>query len=206
MKILLPRLALSLTLMCSVAFAQTQEQEPQQQEASELTALVATAEGGDSAAQFELANRYLYGEGFIADEFEAARWFRLAAEQDNNNAQYNLAVMYMQGTGVIADNQTAVQWFRRAAELGDPPAQFTLATLYANGRIVAHDPVLAHAWFTLAASRGHRAAAANAVLYQEMLSEQQVADAQRVASEWVEKFNAQNKAADNPNAAQLRTP
>jgi TPR repeat protein len=164
----------------------------QAQQAAEpdLATLQASAQAGDSAAQFDLGNRYLYGTGMIADEFEAARWFRLAAEQGNNNAQYNLGVMYMQGTGVLADMNEALRWFLSAANLGDAPAQFTLATLYANGRGVPKDPVMAHMWFTLAASGGHRAAAANLVLYQEMMMDADIIEAQRLATEWIQEFNA----------------
>ncbi len=162
----------------------------QQAVGQDLGSLQAAAAAGDSNAQFELGNRFLYGTGVVADELEAARWFRLAAEQNNNNAQYNLAVMYMQGTGVLADLNEALRWFQRAADLGDAPAQFTLGTLFANGRVVPQNPVQAHKWFTLAASSGHRAAAANLVLYQEMMSEADILEAQRLATEWIETFNA----------------
>ncbi len=164
------------------------------------------AEAGDSAAQFNMGNRYLSGDGVIADDFEAARWFRKAADQDNNNAQYNLGVMYMQGKGVIADLNEAINWFRRAADLGDPPAQFTLATLYANGKGVPQDPVQAHLWFTLAASSGDRAAAANLVLYQEMMSNEQVAESQRLAAEWIEKFNNRRAAVETDDNTAARLP
>ncbi len=56
------------------------ENSPQAQEAYKL--MRSAAEAGDSAAQFDMGNRYLAGDGVVADEFEAARWFRLAAEQD----------------------------------------------------------------------------------------------------------------------------
>lgn len=179
MKKLLPLLVCQL-MLSSISMAQ---------DSSDLEVLRSIASQGDSAAQFDMGNRYLYGDGVEIDAFEAARWFRMAADQGNNNAQYNLGVMYMQGTGVIADLPTALGWFRKAAEQGDPPAQFTLATLYVNGRGVPADPVQAHMWFTLAASGGHRAAAANLVLYQEMMSDAQVAEAQTLANEWVARFN-----------------
>lgn len=169
---------------------------------TELEQLQSSADAGESAAQFDLGNRYLYGEGVDVDNFEAARWFRKAAEQGNNNAQYNLGVMYMQGTGVIADIAQAIDWFRKAADQGDAPAQFTMATLYANGRGVPKDPVQAHMWFTLAASGGHRAAAANLVLYQEMLSDRQIVEAQRLAKEWVDNFDALRQ--DNTTGAAVR--
>lgn len=169
-----------------------------------LELLQSAASQGDSAAQFDMGNRYLYGDGVEPDNFEAARWFHLAADQGNNNAQYNLGVMYLQGTGVIADFPTALGWFRQAADQGDPPAQFTLATLYANGRGVPQDPVQAHMWFTLAASGGHRAAAANLVLYQEMMSIEQITEAQAMAADWVARFNrVRGEAPATPGAADL---
>ncbi len=174
--------------------------------APDLNSQRTAAEAGDSAAQFNMGNRYLSGDGVIADDFEAARWFRKAADQDNNNAQYNLGVMYMQGKGVIADLNEAINWFRRAADLGDPPAQFTLATLYANGKGVPQDPVQAHLWFTLAASSGDRAAAANLVLYQEMMSNEQVAESQRLAAEWIEKFNNRRAAVETDDNTAARLP
>ncbi len=39
------------------------------------------AEQGDANAQFNLGSMYEYGEGVPQDDKEAARWFRLAAEQ-----------------------------------------------------------------------------------------------------------------------------
>jgi len=195
-------LLLTLAVLPPLALAQ-QAAEP------ELATLQAAAQEGNSAAQFDLGNRYLYGTGVIADEFEAARWFRLAAEQGNNNAQYNLGVMYMQGTGVLADMNEAVRWFLSAANLGDAPAQFTLATLYANGRGVPQNPVMAHVWFTLAASGGHRAAAANLVLYQEMMMDADIVEAQRLANEWIQNFNdalAAGTRADNNTVANPGTP
>lgn len=181
----------------------------QQPATPDLATLQSAAQEGDSAAQFDLGNRFLYGTGVIADEFEAARWFRMAADQGNNNAQYNLGVMYMQGTGVLADMNEALRWFLSAANLGDAPAQFTLATLYANGRGVAKDPVMAHMWFTLAASGGHRAAAANLVLYQEMMRDADIIEAQRLANEWIQNFNDSLAAAagnDNNAVANPGTP
>ncbi len=174
------------------------------QEPISLTELTEAAENGDSKAQFDLGNRYLYGDGVVADSFAAARWFQSAAEQGNNNAQYNLGVMYMQGTGVMADNQTAVEWFNKAADLGDPPAQFTLATMYANGSILPRDPVLAHKWFTLAASAGHRAAEVNVILFQEMMSNEQIVEAQRLATQWADDFMQRQTPKTETDAVQLR--
>ncbi len=155
-----------------------------------LQLLLAAAESGDSSAQFDLGTRYLYGVGVEQDNFIAARWFRLAAEQNNHNAQYNLGVMSLNGLGVIADVDEALRWFHTAAENADTTAQFTLGVMYANGRGVPRDLMLAHMWFTLASAGGDESAAINAVLFQEMLTTEQVEESQRLAQEWIARFNS----------------
>ncbi len=58
------------------------------------------------------------GEGVPQDDVEAARSFRLAAEQGLAIAQYNLGVMYNNGEGVPEDMAEAARWLRLAAEQG----------------------------------------------------------------------------------------
>ena len=45
------------------------------------------ADAGDPTAQHALAYRYKQGEGVPQDRAEAARWFRLSAEQGNATAR-----------------------------------------------------------------------------------------------------------------------
>lgn len=160
------------------------------QEAS-LAALTTQAESGNAAAQFTLGNRYLNGEDVEQDNFEALRWFTLAAENDNANAnaQYNIAVMYLNGLGVVKDPAQAVTWFVRAAENGDPPSQYTLAVLLFNGQLeVPQNVPQAYKWFTLAGAAGHKTAAANAVLVQELLPANEVIAIQAEARQWIDQF------------------
>ena len=49
--------------------------------ASDLDSLKAAAEQGDATAQFNLGLMYDTGEGVPKNDAEAARWFRMAAEQ-----------------------------------------------------------------------------------------------------------------------------
>ena len=49
--------------------------------ASELDSLKTAAEQGDTTAQFNLGGMYLIGESVPKNDTEAARWFRMAAEQ-----------------------------------------------------------------------------------------------------------------------------
>lgn len=156
---------------------------------TDLDQLISAAQSGDSAVQFELGNRYLNGTEVTQDNFEALRWFTLAAEQENPNAQYNIAVMYLNGIGVVKDPQQAINWFLRAADNGDAPSQFTLGVALFNGQLgVPQNTAEAYKWFTLAGAAGHQAAAANAVLVQEMLPPEDVVLMQEAARNWITDF------------------
>lgn len=158
-----------------------------------LQALITQAENGAPAAQFDLGNRYLNAEGVEKDNFEALRWFKLAADQNNVNAQYNIAVMYLNGIGVVKDEEQAVSWFVKAADNGDPQSQFTLGILLFNGQLgVPQNVPEAYKWFTLAGAAGHQSAAANAVLVQELLPAADVTAMQDAARDWIQAFNQKN--------------
>jgi len=168
-----------LCLLQTVAYAQADDH------------LLARAEAGDSAAQFELGNRYLNADAAGQDVSEALPWFLRAAEGGNFNAQYNIAVMYLNGLGVAKDETKAVEWFVSAANNGDPQSQFTLAMLLFNGQAGLQQNVAeAYQWFILAGAGGHQAAAANAVLVQELLAPAEVMARQQTALQWIEAFSA----------------
>jgi TPR repeat protein len=71
-------------------------------------------------------------------------------------------------------------------QTGSPDALFELGMLYATGRDVAADLVVAHKWFNLAAARGNRSALAHRVELAREMSTEQVAEAQRLAREWLQ--------------------
>jgi len=66
---------------------------------------------------------YEMGEGVPEDFAEAARWWRLAAEQGHASAQHNLGLMYRDGQGVPEDIALAYMWFNFAAAQGNEGAQ-----------------------------------------------------------------------------------
>ena len=53
----------------------------------DLQEIRALAEQGDAIAQYNLGSMYATGDGVPEDRAEAARWFRLAAEQGLADAQ-----------------------------------------------------------------------------------------------------------------------
>ena len=61
---------------------------------------------------------------------EAARLFRLAAEQGHARGQLNLADAYHHGEGVEKNPDEAEQWYRRAGEQGHGIARIFLKYRY----------------------------------------------------------------------------
>lgn len=109
-------------------------------------ALLARAEqGGDAEEQYAIGFAYLNGRGGLPQDYaEAARWYRLAAEQGHAVAQYGLGMMYSNGVGVPEDDVEAVRWYRLAAEQGYAGAQASLGFHYATGDGVPQDYVQTH--------------------------------------------------------------
>jgi TPR repeat protein len=101
--------------------------------------LKARALKGEVDAQVALGFAYADGEGVGKDEAEAAKWFRLAAEQGSSFAQAYLGLMYSDGTGVPESDAEAVKWFRRSAEQGYAGGQYNLGRAYSNGEGVPRD-------------------------------------------------------------------
>ena len=61
---------------------------------------------------------YDKGEGVGEDDKEAAKWYRLAADQGDADAQCNIGVLYAQGRGVLEDYVTSYAWLNIAAANG----------------------------------------------------------------------------------------
>jgi hypothetical protein len=105
------------------------------------------AEKGDHEAQFNLGERYDYGEGVPQNDAEAAGWYRKAAEKGHAASQKKLA-------RITSDLTESVRWYRKAAEQGDAEAQWEIGMRYFNGYVVPQDYVQAAQWFRKAAEQG----------------------------------------------------
>ena len=89
-----------------------------------------------------------------ADYAEAARWYRLAAEQGDAMAQYNLGTMYDNGRGLPQNYAEAARWYRLAADQSLAQAQYNLGNTYASGEGVPENDAEAARWYRLAADQG----------------------------------------------------
>ena len=86
------------------------------------------AKHGDVAAQTNIGEMYLRGEGVDKDREVAIYWFRKAAGRDFPEAEFRLGRAYLGD-----DNEEAVRWFKSAIEHGHVQALNSLATLYEQG-------------------------------------------------------------------------
>jgi TPR repeat protein len=98
------------------------------------------AEAGDPVAQNSIGALYDHGLGVPEDNFEAARWYEMAAQQGMPLAMRNLANQYATGHGLPYDTEMARQWYERAAALGDRQSASLLRQLGPAAGTVAAAP------------------------------------------------------------------
>ena len=121
---------------------------------NQLTVLRAKAEQGEAHSQCELGLAFYSGQfGAAANDVEAVKWFRKAAEQNDPAAQSNLGVCYANGQGVEKDDAEAVKFYREAAERNNAPAQYNLGNTYFRGQGVETDEVEGAKWLRKAAEQ-----------------------------------------------------
>ena len=108
----------------------------------------------DPESQFEMGKKYSLGTGTRQNSFEAAKWFRKAAERGHADAQNNLGMSYLEGIGVRRDASEALKWFKKSAEQEFSDAQNNLGFLYCQGRGVRQSYSKGAKWFRKAAEQG----------------------------------------------------
>ena len=117
------------------------------------------------------------------DYVTALSKYKSAAAKNNASAQYNLGVLYDNGQGVVQDYAEAVRWYKLAAAQGDVKAQYNLGVKYATGLGVLQNNVQAHMWFNIAAVKGDKAAVKNREFFENKMTAEQIAQAQKLAKE-----------------------
>ena len=145
--------------------------------------LAASADPGDP----EFDKGY---EAFTSRDYKTTlTWWHKAAEMDHARAQNGLGVLYRDGDAGEPDNKRAAYWFRRSAENGYAFAMYSLAILYRDGDGVVQNDVEAHMWFELASTINYDPKAKfQRGLVARRMNAEQVADAERRAQLWINKF------------------
>ncbi len=85
------------------------------------------------------------------------------------------------------DYDTALKEWRPLAERGNEAAQANLGLMYAKGQGLAQNYIQAYMWETLAAAQGNENASKGLEILEKKMSPAQLAEAQRLAREWMPK-------------------
>jgi TPR repeat protein len=155
------------------------------------------AEAGDADCQTSMGMIFQAGDriptGIEADPAEAAKWYRMAAEQDHTEAIWHLAGMLARGIGMEQDNAEAVVWLRRGAELGSGDCIWGLGRCYLKGEGVKLDSVMAYALMSACLDGIHFPEQKKAITSKrdelgDALTAEQLAQAEPIIKEWKGKL------------------
>ena len=87
--------------------------------------------------------------------------------------------------GDCFDEVSDIDDCRVKAEQGDSVAQFNLGLMYIQTKGVIQDFVMAHMYFNIAAVSGYKDAIKNRGLVEVLMTPSQIAEAQKLAREWM---------------------
>ena len=146
----------------------------------------ALAAKGDTRAQRDIARMYRKGEGVPKDADEAAKWQKMADEQEDALISYNhgdfetalrvfrpladkgqvmaeyiLGLMYANGHGVPESYPEGLKWLTKAAEQGEAKAQFSVGVIYFKGLGIPKNEAEALKWYKRSADQGYATAQYN---------------------------------------------
>lgn len=144
-----------------------------------------------------------FNEGVIAylmGEYDKAftTMQSLAETADHGYAQYYLGMMYLKGQGTQQNHEEAAKWLRASAEKNIPQAQYNLAKLYMKGQGVPRDYERAYVWYRTGASHKHAASASGINEAKQNLNEEQLAEADKLSNEYIEKYGPKEDEIDKP--------
>ena len=121
----------------------------------DIQELIKKANEGDAKSQYELANCYLDGDGVKRNEYNAALYARMSADQNYPEGMHLFGYLLFNGTGVSQNQAEATKWWLKAAEQGDVNAQYSLGVCYENGYGVEQSYTEAAEWYSKAAEQGN---------------------------------------------------
>ena len=144
---------------------------------------------GQGHTRAEEILRWTHGTGKAVpqDDKKTVEWYSKAAEYGVVDAQYNLATIYQEGKNVPKDYKKAYKWDIKAAEQGNGQAQFNLGWMYAMGKGVLRDYVLAHMFCNISVANGGEEGVKVRDIIAKGMTSSQIAKAQRLAREWMQK-------------------
>lgn len=125
-----------------------------------------------------------YNKGDYKTAYEI---WRPLAEKGDPNAQLKMGVRYYDGNGVRKDYVEALKWYKLSADQGNAKAQVNLGSMYHTGIGVPQNNVDAYKWVSLSALSGDAAGISLKETLEREMTPQQIAIANKLAREWMEK-------------------
>lgn len=114
----------------------------------------------NSEARYQLARMIENGWGIPADEIQALKVYRKAAEEGNEKAALKVGNAHYSGKFAEKDYSQALKWFKVAADKGNYLAQYNLGLMYEEGLGTKKDPVKAFQFYSQSADQGYHTAQA----------------------------------------------
>lgn len=126
----------------------------------EMEMLMEKAQSGHAAAQYEIGQRYFYGEYYLKDIPAALRWLELAATQHHVQAQSLLCQYYYPRLNDHSSyTDKLIDWASHAAYFNDVEAQAIWGEILIMGLASQQASVECVHYLTLAAKKEHLRAA-----------------------------------------------
>ncbi len=137
-----------------------------------IAGLEARAAQGDAEAQYELGNRYAFGDGVRTNAPKAFHWYERAATAGSSGGMFNLAACYHRGDGTARDLAKAIEWYERALSSDKMLAPFALGEIFSDESMREYSR--ARDYFRTALENGHPdAEAALKLLERDALTEEE---------------------------------
>ncbi len=141
---------------------------------------------GEGIAKSErlIAEAYIRGVGKPKNYDNAILWYEQAANSGDSEAQNSLGYLYYTGEVVKQDFSKGASYFLQAAHKGSAIAQYNIGVTHYTGQgAEAIDYIKAYAWMNVAASNGHHSAIGARNYLQNLLSREEISEAQRLSLE-----------------------
>ena len=125
-----------------------------------ISGLKLAANSGNATALYNMAQRYLFGNGFNADNAEVVKWYQAAIIAGHADAMFQLGNSYRFESLLGLDNDfiKGFELIKKAAELNHPEAADHLSGLYLHGSGIDKNIDLGIYWLKKAAKLGRPAA------------------------------------------------
>jgi TPR repeat protein len=126
------------------------------------------AKNGHHDALGYIGDIYRLGKLGKIDYSEAAKWYKLAADQDGAYEAYRLALLIKDGKGVPKNTRKAYKYFKKSADKRFSAAYFYVAYFLSEGEGVGKDLTAARNWYEKALAENPSSSIQNnlALMYQ----------------------------------------